>query len=431
LAAVRVHSEPASAEPYEAHRDYVLAVLARRCRWLDGDEREAALHDAYVVLLEKQRSHELDLGAMRPPQVRAYLVQTAIHKALDEGKRAERKRSEPLGEGDALPVLADPHPGPEEHAEAHQQGAWIRELIAELPERQQAVVKLRYFFDRTPAEIQDYLGITPRTYRRQIERAVAAISQRYALISEGRFCESRRSLIVAYVAGTADPDRARLAREHLAGCRGCAAWVAGLRSGASKVAALLPIPPLAPVAGPMERIGEGLEAARHAVGDAVGAVKQHAASVVSRVDPSSAAYASGARPGAMVAAAAGCVAIAGGTATYCAVDGVPDPVRSLVGLEHANSRKPGPERPERPEEPPPVAPVVPHAPEETPPSPDAAPAPVPTQSEPLAPAPPPPPPPDEFSVEASGSGSGTSAPAPAAAPPSSSSPPAPPGEFDP
>lgn len=77
---------------YAEHRQYVLAVLGRRCRWLQPDEREALLHDAYAVMLEKARDGALDLDAMHDLQVRAYLTQTALNKALDEGKRAERTR---------------------------------------------------------------------------------------------------------------------------------------------------------------------------------------------------------------------------------------------------------------------------------------------------------------------------------------------------
>jgi hypothetical protein len=80
-----VHRE----ETYEDHRSYVLGVLRRKCGWLDQDEREAAYHDAYAVMLEKERDGRLDTAAMDPRQLRAYITQTAIHKALDEGKRAE------------------------------------------------------------------------------------------------------------------------------------------------------------------------------------------------------------------------------------------------------------------------------------------------------------------------------------------------------
>src|SRR5262249_9030991 len=85
---------------YERHRDYVLAVLSRRCGWLHPSHREALFHDAYAVFLEKQRDGHLDTGVMRTPQVRAYLTQTALNKAMDEGKRAGRRRSVSLDDED-------------------------------------------------------------------------------------------------------------------------------------------------------------------------------------------------------------------------------------------------------------------------------------------------------------------------------------------
>ena len=135
-------------DTYEQNRDYVLGVLGRRCRWLDDGEREAALHDAYTVLLEKERDGRLDTAAMHPHQLRAYFTQTAINKALDEGKRADRKRVEPLSE----PALAEPDPGraPEELVAADLDSARMLEIVGELPERAQTIVKLRFYFDRSP-----------------------------------------------------------------------------------------------------------------------------------------------------------------------------------------------------------------------------------------------------------------------------------------
>jgi hypothetical protein len=57
--------------PYEHHRGYVLGVLARRCRWLDPEDMHAR-------------------------EVRAYLTQTAVNKALNERQRAERRLTVPF-----------------------------------------------------------------------------------------------------------------------------------------------------------------------------------------------------------------------------------------------------------------------------------------------------------------------------------------------
>jgi RNA polymerase sigma factor (sigma-70 family) len=305
---------------YEADRDYVLAILRRRCGWLDSSDREALLHDAYAVLLEKQRDGVLDLDAMHPQQVRAYLTQTALNKALDEGKRAGRRRSVPIGEADAL--ADDRGNAAVEHVDAGTDRARIQEILAELPARQQRIVRLRFFLDRSPTEIQRYLGVTNRVYRRELERAMRSISERFQLVLDGTFCDSRRSVVLAFVAGIAGPGRASEARRHLETCPGCARWAAELRAASERVAAAVSLPAI-PLT--VERPHDGIAKML----DLVATAKRHAANLVLRADAATSQYAASLRPGAATAAIAGCLALGG--ATYCAVDGVPQPWRALDG----------------------------------------------------------------------------------------------------
>jgi RNA polymerase sigma factor (sigma-70 family) len=207
----------------------VLRLLAWRAPWLEPSEREAILHDAYAVFLEKQRDGVLDLGAMHATQVRAYLAQTALHKALDESKRAGRRRSVPL-EDSVEGSLPAAEPSLEDSVAARLDAWQIREIVCELPERQQLVIKLRFYFDRTPDEIQRHLGVSERTYRRLLEHAMRALADRYTTVTEGTFCDSRRSLIIAWLAGIATADQAATVRRHLAHCPGCAHWAAEQRA---------------------------------------------------------------------------------------------------------------------------------------------------------------------------------------------------------
>jgi RNA polymerase sigma factor (sigma-70 family) len=315
--------------PYEEHRDYVLAVLGRRCRWLDPSDREALLHDAYAVLLEKQRTGSLDLATMRAPQVRAYLTQTALNKAMDEGKRAARRRSVSLDDEQLGLDPPDPQRALDERLASSFDDARVREIVAELPERQQTVIKLRFFFNRTPGEIQRYLGITERVYRRELERATRHLAQRYQLVREGSFCESRRSLILAYVTGVAGPTRVAEARRHLETCPGCASMAADLHATMRQIAALVPAPALA-VPAAHGLIAHWAARGRMRAVDVASATRDHALQTFARVEPSKAAALSNLRPGAAAALVAGCLA-AGSTATYCIVQGVPAPLRSLVG----------------------------------------------------------------------------------------------------
>lgn len=327
---------------YEQHRDYVLNVLGRRCGWLDVADREAILHDAYMVLLEKERDERLDLDAMNAHQVRAYLTQTALNKALREGDRAYRKTSVALEDG-GLDVAGD-EPAADALLAQDFDGARLREIVADLPERQQVVVKLRFFFDRTPAEIQTFLGITERAYRRDLERAMRTLTERFEQVREGTFCESRRSLILGFVTGIAGPNRARKARQHLASCPACAAWAVQLRETARQAGAVVPFPVVAGALAERSHrfagVGHQLGVVRDRLADLAGGAREQATGVAVRADPATGSVLSSLRPGAAVAAVASCLAVGSG-ATYCAINGVPTPLRDLVG---GKDQKPAPKR---------------------------------------------------------------------------------------
>src|SRR3954470_18673071 len=174
---------------------------------MEPDEREEIFQEAYLVLLERERDGRLDLGEMAPAQVRAFLTQTAINKALDEGKRAGRSRSVPLE--DAELTVADEARAPEDVASAGLEGARLREIVGDLSERKRAIVKLRFFFERSPGEIQQFLGISERVYRRELERAMREIEDGFSLVRDGSYCDSRRSGIIALISGIAGPGRAQ------------------------------------------------------------------------------------------------------------------------------------------------------------------------------------------------------------------------------
>ncbi len=323
---------PTASTPYEEHRDYVLGVLARRCGWLDPSDREALFHDSYAVFLQKQRDRQLDVDAMRPPQVRAYLTQTALNKAMDEGKRAGRRRSVSLDD-EALGIEPlDPHRHLDEELAARFDDARVREIVAELPQRQQVVIKLRFLFGRSPEEIQRYLGVTERVYRRELERASRRIIERYQLVREGAYCESQRSLILAYVTGVAGPNRRAKAREHLNSCPACRCWAAEVRTSMERVAAFVPVPAIgAPVVhGLLYRSAFALRHVGERVADVLAGAKGQLARGLLRVNPTNVAALSAVRPATAAAVVVGCLAT-GSAATYCMVHGLPAPIGSLIG----------------------------------------------------------------------------------------------------
>jgi RNA polymerase sigma factor (sigma-70 family) len=324
-----VESSTIANRSYEDHRAYVLGVLARRCRWLGAEDREAALHDAYAVLLEKQRDGVLDVEAMNEHQIRAYLTQTALNKALSEGQRAYRKTSVALEEGGL--EAPDGAIATEDVLARDWDTARLREIVAELPERQQVVIALRYFFDRSPEEVQHYLGITERVYRREMERAMRTLSARMTTVRDGSFCESRRSLILAYVAGIAGPNRMRDARRHLQSCTGCAAWAFELRHAAREAGAVVPLPVI--VGGGLTEdggdrlvaLGHGTRGLRDRLADLLTGGREHATGLAMRADPATGSMLGALRPGTVAAVVAGCLSV-GSTATYCVFEGFPAPL---------------------------------------------------------------------------------------------------------
>jgi RNA polymerase sigma factor (sigma-70 family) len=318
--------------PYEEHKGYVLRVLAKHCSWLNQEDREAAYHDAYVILLEKERAGTLDVAVMQSCQVRAYLARASFRQALGQRRSAYRRRV--VATDDAALARPDPSAAPEEQGTRALEAAPVRELIEELPERQRKVIKLRFYFDLSPNEIQRLLGLSDRIYRKEIERAFRQLARRYELVRDGRWCEARRSLVIAYVAGVAGPRKMAEARMHLSSCPGCAQMAAELRRAAEHAAALIPAPDLVVHHGVVTRAAEAASSVKGQLADLIGAAKQHASGAVARVDPSAGNYAAGVRPGTAATVIAGCLALGGG-ATYCAVEGLPGPFSSSTKEEHA------------------------------------------------------------------------------------------------
>lgn len=334
----RMHGR--SNDPYEEHRAAVLAVLARRCHWVDPTDREALFHDAYTVFLEKRRDGSLE--AMETVQVRAYLIQTALFKALAEGRRAGRRRT--TGLDDAIAV-EQPELPLEERIGDLMDAQRLREIVTELPERQQTIIKLRYFFDRTPAEIQRYVGISERVYRRELERALKRIAAGYELVREGQYCESRSDLIAAYVAGLTDRAASLVARRHLASCPGCAHWAGELRGATRGAAAVLPLPVLATGGGAPFR--DFWMAIRDGAERVIDAGRQQLASWAAHLDAALPQAVAAGRPGTVGAALLSCVALGGGAATYCVSNaGLPNPFAAHE--PQAQARKPAPPRPAAP-----------------------------------------------------------------------------------
>lgn len=314
-------------------------------------------------------------------------------------------------------------------------------VLAQLSERQRDVVALHAHGLRR-RQIADHLQLSPRTVKRLLEQ-VLAIGREELVRHAGHGCTDGEPLVARLAFGLADDRQARLAQLHLTTCRRCGAMYERLDLWREKVAALLPIPPVAgahehvaervvhsaadALSGPAGAAPEGPAGLRRHATDVVAQLREHATAAYYRtIDPMPLA---GARPGAVAATVAGCLA-AGGAGTYCAQQ-VGDPITALRGLAAATQKDDRPKaQPKRAAVAPVPAPVVTQT---APPPPVVVQQPPPPPPPPVTsttPAAPPPSPQQEFEPTAPASASTTSTqPRPAPTPGPSPAPADGPTEF--
>ncbi|OLR91196.1 RNA polymerase subunit sigma-24 [Actinokineospora bangkokensis] len=109
----------------------------------------------------------------RTGSVDAYARRVMVRAAIDESRRAHRRRESPV---DRVPETGVP-------AAAVDDAVDVRRALARLPPGQRAVVVLRYWEDLSVAEVADALGRSEGTVKSQAAKGLAALR---ALLAEGR-----------------------------------------------------------------------------------------------------------------------------------------------------------------------------------------------------------------------------------------------------
>lgn len=154
-AAVRAGDERAFEELYDRYVDRLFSLAAAIVD--DPADAEGAVADAFLRLW-RDRDHDAERGS-----VGAYLVMITRSRALDRRRahRRRRQREEKGAEADptgfAVP-LAAPAPSPDRAAEMSEAGAWVRDVLAQVTEKQRAVIGLAYLEGLTHSEIADHLS---------------------------------------------------------------------------------------------------------------------------------------------------------------------------------------------------------------------------------------------------------------------------------
>lgn len=197
-------------------------------------------------------------------------------------------------------------------------------ILDRLCEREQTIAVLHsHGFARK--EIADRLGLTTRVVKRSVEEVLSTGRSQLAKFT-GYGCSDGHELVSRYAFGLVAGREARSAQLHLATCPRCGAMYERLDVWRERVAALVPVPPVAAQhRDVIERVvhaGADSITSSHPSGAARTGIRRHlvdqfrehtAAAYARTIDPTPL---TGVRPGTIAAAVAGCIAIGGG-ATYC------------------------------------------------------------------------------------------------------------------
>ena len=137
-----------------------------------------------------------------------------------ELRRRERRATVPLETIDEDAML-DVHQNPVDRVERLQDARYLLEAVSALTDRQRQILLLADVWELRPADVATRLGLSPRTYRREHTRALAAVTAHLGQLLDGDWCERHRPLLTLYVHGRTTPEQHQLITRHLANCLTC------------------------------------------------------------------------------------------------------------------------------------------------------------------------------------------------------------------
>jgi DNA-directed RNA polymerase specialized sigma24 family protein len=218
-------------DDYERQRAAVHAHLrASFGQLFDESERDDLLHDAWTAIVVKREAGE------------SIDNETALLKTISFRRGRDRLRGrhsdpcDPL-EG-PLTLVADGRPSAEERVTVQLEADLCREVIAALNERQQKLLRLRLDWAIPAAEVQQIMGMSARTYERQMGRALKRVAQIVGEIEDGTWSQKQLDLLIAVESGTATPEQRAAAQRLVERDPHCRALLGRLRGAA----AVMPLP---------------------------------------------------------------------------------------------------------------------------------------------------------------------------------------------
>jgi RNA polymerase sigma factor (sigma-70 family) len=198
---------------------------------------EEEAEDIFSTTLERiMRKRDPVAEGFGPAQTVTLLKRACRQKLIDERRHRDVLQMVPLNEA---VTRSDPtSQSPVEAAEAREAVEAGREAISSLPERDLQLFLQRHRLGLSPEEIlRRNPGLTPRTYRKLMQRANAGALAAFEQIASGERCaEMRGGQLRRYVTEKASEAELRTIRAHLLNCRSCGLEVARMRGHLHEVA---------------------------------------------------------------------------------------------------------------------------------------------------------------------------------------------------
>ena len=196
--------------------------------------RSLDLADAEDVVAEVIiRFDRLDSAGRPPDRLRPAFFQSVRNAALDLLRYRGVRPTAPL---EAAASHITEAPGPEEHAESHENVVRLREAMARMRPNYREAIMLRFGLGLSVPEISERLGVSLPAAKKLVLRSTEQIRKRMEAIDGRRFCHemreiAERSVLDGELAGVLDDDgEAAAIKAHLEHCGPCRGYLAELRS---------------------------------------------------------------------------------------------------------------------------------------------------------------------------------------------------------